>query len=252
MQAAAQRSRAAGERQGGASVGVVIAVKNGEAYLAEALDSVCAQTRPASEIVVVDGHSTDQSREVASRYPHTRVLLQTNRGFAGAWNEGIRACRSEYVAILDSDDRWAPGKLAAQVAALEAAPEQGYVLAHTRFFRAPGVPLPPGFDRVDLSRDHSAPFPSVMLARRSLFDEVGFFEEQWEISSDIEWFRRVADAGVLHAVLPEVLLWRRIHDTNLSYRPPDPQAFPKELLTILKRSLDRRRAARATHEKSPQ
>ena len=247
MSAAVTGSHAAGDRRGRASVAVVIAVKNGEAYLAEALDSVCAQTRPASEILVVDGHSTDGSREIASRYPDTQVLLQTNQGFAGAWNEGIRACRSEYVAILDSDDRWAPHKLAAQVAALEAAPEQGYVLAHTRFFRAPGVPRPPGFDRVDLEREHAAPFPSVMLARRSLFDEVGLFEEEWAISSDIEWFRRVADAGVRHEVLPDVLLWRRIHEANLSYQPPDPRAFPRELLTILKRSLDRRRAAGSTH-----
>lgn len=222
-------------------VSVVIAVKNGEAFLAEALDSVVAQTLPADEILVVDGHSTDSSRDIAASYSGVRVLLQESRGFAGAWNEGIRASREAYVAILDCDDVWMPDKLALQVAAIEADPNLGYVLAHTRFFRMQDAPLPPGFDRVDLERDHAAPFPSVMLARRSLFDDVGLFEERWSLSNDIEWFRRVYDRNIARVVLPQVLMRRRIHATNLSYRPPDPSRFNRELLTILKGSLDRRR-----------
>lgn len=224
-------------------VTVVVAVKNGEAFLGEALDSIGAQTWPRYEVVVVDGHSTDRSREIATAHPRTRVLLQQGKGFAGAWNEGIRAGRGDYVAILDSDDIWEPTKLALQVAALEASPSCGYVLAHTRLFLMDGASMPPGFGRVDLDKDHAAPFPSVLLARRSLFDAVGFFAEDWTISSDVEWFRRVYDHGIGSIMLPEVLMRRRIHASNLSYRPPDPMGFNRELLSILKTSLDRRRKA---------
>jgi len=222
-------------------VSVVIAVKNAEAFLGEALDSIDSQTRPVTEILVVDGRSTDRSREIASSHSKARVLLEEGTGFAGAWNQGIRAAVGDYIAILDSDDLWRADKLELQVAALEADPECGYSIAKTRFLRMEGCALPPGFDRVDLEKDHTSFFPSVMLARRSLFDEVGFFEEDWAISSDVEWIRRVRDHGIGHVVIPEVLMTRRIHNSNISYKPPDVSSFKREILSILKTSLDRRR-----------
>jgi glycosyltransferase involved in cell wall biosynthesis len=226
-------------------VSVVIAVKNGERFLGEAIDSARAQTWSATEILVVDGQSTDRSREIALSYPGVRVVLQQGTGFAGAWNEGIRSARGAYIAFLDSDDCWEPTKLALQVAALETNPACGYALAQTRFFRMEGAALPPGFERVDLDKAHAAPFPSAVLVRRRLFDEVGLFDEQWSIANDVEWFRRVYDYGIGSVLLPEVLVHRRIHGANLSYRPPDPSAFNRELLSILKSSLDRRRKAPA-------
>ena len=103
--------------------------------------------------------------------------------------------------------------------------------------------MPPGFARVDLDKDHAAPFPSVLLARRSLFDDVGLFEERWSVTSDVEWFRRVYDRGIASVMLPEVLMRRRLHASNLSSVPPVPAAYKRELLSILKTSLDRRRQA---------
>lgn len=226
-------------------VSVIIAVKNGERFLGEAIDSARAQTLPAAEILVVDGHSSDRSREIARSYPGICVMLQQGAGFAGAWNEGIAAARGAYIAFLDSDDRWEPTKLALQVAALEANPTCGYALALTRFFRMEGAALPAGFERVDLDQPHAAPFPSAVLVRRRLFDDVGMFDEHWSIASDVEWFRRVYDHGIDSVLVPEVLLHRRIHDANLSYRPPDASKFNRELLSILKGSLDRRRRASA-------
>jgi glycosyltransferase involved in cell wall biosynthesis len=221
-------------------VTVVIAVRNGSAFLAEALDSAQAQTWPAIEIVVVDGHSTDGSREIAESRSGVRVLLQQGSGFAGAWNEGIRSGRGVFVAFLDSDDRWEPEKLQLQVAALEAAPARGYALSHTRLFLSDGVTLPPELSRIDLSRPHAAPFPSALLCRRRLFDEIGFFEEQWSIASDVEWIRRLRDRGIEGVVLPEALTHRRIHEANLSSGAPG-SAFKRELLSILSASLARRR-----------
>lgn len=224
-------------------VSVVIAVKNGEAFLGEAIESVRAQSWPATEILVVDGDSNDRSRDIARSFPQVRVLLQTSTGFAAAWNEGIRAGRGPYVAILDSDDLWEPAKLALQVAALEANPRCGFALGLTRFLQMDGAPLPPGFARVDLDKDHAAPFPSVLLARRTLFDEVGLFEENWSVSADIEWFRRVYDRGVRGVVVPQVLMRRRIHGANLSYGDAGATDFNRELLSILRTSLNRRRQA---------
>jgi glycosyltransferase involved in cell wall biosynthesis len=229
-------------------VSVVIAVKNGEAFLGEAIESARAQSWPATEIIVVDGHSTDRSHDIARSFPEVRVLLQKTTGFAGAWNEGIRACSGPYVAILDSDDLWEPAKLALQVAALEANPRCGFALGHTRFLLMDGAAVPPGFARVDLDRDHAAPFPSVLLARRSLFDEVGLFEENWSVSADVEWFRRIYDHGVPGVMVPQVLMRRRIHGANLSYGHSGAADFNRELLSILRTSLNRRRKASASEQ----
>lgn len=222
-------------------VSVVIAVRNGEAFLGEAIASVLAQTWTALEIIVVDGNSTDRSREIAGGFSGVTVLVQAGTGLGSAWNEGVRAARGAYIALLDSDDLWEPSKLARQVSALEADSECGFALAHMRFFLMDGAALPPGFARIDLDKAHAGPFPSVLLARKTLFDDVGLFEEQWAVSADVEWFRRVYDSGVRGVTLPDVLMRRRIHAANLSYHHPDGRSFKRELLSILKTSLDRRR-----------
>ncbi|MFT6958426.1 MAG: glycosyltransferase involved in cell wall biosynthesis [Halieaceae bacterium] len=224
------------------SVSVVIAVKNGAAYLSQALDSIQAQSYPALEILVVDGDSDDNSVDIAENYAGVRVIIQSSKGFAAAWNEGIDQSRGDYVAILDSDDIWSIDKLALQVAHLELHRADQYVIAHARFFLEPGAAPPPGFDRVDLSQSHVGFFPSVLMARRSVFAEVGNFGTSLSIASDVEWFRRVADRNIPMAILRSVLLHRRLHGSNLSTFPPDPSAFKRELLHILHHSLQSRKS----------
>lgn len=224
-------------------VSVVIAVRNGDEFLAAAIESALAQTRACREIIVVDGNSSDRSPEIARSYPQVTLLAQRSQGFAGAWNEGIRAARGSMIAILDSDDLWDPRKIELQVRALTARPECGFAMSATRFLRMPGAPLPPGYERVDLEASHSAPIPSAMLARRAVFDQVGLFDESLRMASDIEWFRKARDMGIASISMPEALLQRRIHGSNLSYRPPDPGLLNRELLSLLRDSINRRRSA---------
>lgn len=104
------------------TVSVVIPVFNSGAMACGAIDSVLAQGRPDIEVVVVDDGSRDRSAEeieahIASRPGHViRLVRQANGGAASARNAGIANCRGEFVAFLDSDDRWLPGKLDAQLA----------------------------------------------------------------------------------------------------------------------------------------
>ena len=224
-------------------VSVVIAVRNGEQFLGAAIESALAQTWPRCEFIVVDGDSSDRSRDIARSYAQVRLIEQRSTGFAGAWNEGILAASGSLIAILDSDDLWDPRKVELQVRALAAHVQCGYALARTRFLRMPGAPLPPGFDRVDMEADHSAPYPSAMLVRREMFDHVGLFDEGLRIASDIEWVRKARDMGVQPVNMPEVLLHRRIHMSNLSSLPPEPGLLKRELLSLLRESINRRRGA---------
>ena len=222
-------------------VSVVIAVRNGEEFLGASIESAIAQTWPRLEIIVVDGESSDRSADIAKSYREVTLRAQRSRGFAAAWNEGILAARGPLIAILDSDDLWEPRKIELQVRALADHPECGYAVARTRFLRMPGAPLPPGFDRVDMDADHSAPYPSAVLLRRGMFDRVGLFDESLRIASDIEWFRKARDLGIEAVSMPETLLHRRIHAGNLSSRPPDPSLLKRELLSLLRASIQRRR-----------
>jgi glycosyltransferase involved in cell wall biosynthesis len=86
------------------TISVIIAVKNGANYLGEAIGSVQAQNWPDTEIIVVDGGSTDGSQEIAASRSNVRLLSQRGIGFAGAWNEGVASSVGEYIAFLDSDD----------------------------------------------------------------------------------------------------------------------------------------------------
>ena len=221
-------------------VSVIVAVKNGERFLPEALDDVAAQTYDNHEIVVVDGRSTDRSAEIARSFPGARCLEQPGEGFADAWNIGIEAARGGLIAFLDSDDRWVPEKLEAQVGLLGRDPSLAYSITRVRFFLEPGQPPPPGFKPELLDGDHVGHMPSTLLARRALFDEIGMFSTDYRIASDIDWFARVKDSGIGGAVVPEVMAHKRVHDSNLAYFAPQNQNT--ELLRLLRHSVARQRS----------
>ena len=104
-------------------VDVILPAYNGSSVIRKALDSALAQDVPLRVIVVDDG-STDDSAEIARSYgPRVTVIRQANRGVSGARNTGLAAATAPYVALLDQDDIWQPGKLARQVKLIEAYPE---------------------------------------------------------------------------------------------------------------------------------
>jgi glycosyltransferase involved in cell wall biosynthesis len=213
-------------------------VKNGARFLPQALADIRAQTYDRREVIVVDGRSTDGSAEIARSADGVRFLEQAGEGFADAWNIGVRAARGELIAFLDSDDRWAPDKLAAQVEVLKR-PEVDYVITRIRFFIEAGVPYPPGFQPRVLESDHVGNMPSALIVRRSAFERVGEFRTDLRIASDIEWFARAKDACLVLAVVPRVLVRKRVHDTNVSYFAA--QTLNQELIGLLRETVARQR-----------
>lgn len=92
-------------------ISIIIPVYNVEKFLAECLDSVLGQTYRELEVIVVDDGSTDQSPAICDAYAakddRIIVIHQKNTGLSGARNTGLDAAKGEYVAFLDSDDRYA-------------------------------------------------------------------------------------------------------------------------------------------------
>ena len=209
-----------------------MAVRDGERYLAEALASVRAQTVAPLEIVLVDGGSTDATREIAER-GGARVIQQRGDTLADAYNTGIEASRGDVVAFLSHDDLWDAAQ--ARARQLKRLADAGACVCHAEFF-LDGEP-PPGF-RPELLR-HARPvrIMEALAARRSLFDRVGGLRAEVSPADDVDWFARVQDAGVEVAVLPQTLLRKRVHAGSTAHTQPAP------LTQLLRTSIERRRIA---------
>jgi len=220
-------------------VSVIIPVYNGARYLRAALESVFAQTYRHFEVIVVDDGSTDDSGVIAKSFPDVRYIYHANQGVAAARNNGIDAARGEFLAFLDQDDLWTPEKLKVQIDHLLSHSDLGYTLTQQQFFLEPGETLPPWF-RTDLfSSVHTGWVLGTMVVRRTAFEKVGNFARDYSAANDSDWFFRAKAAGIPMAVLPDLLLMKRIHEANDSARAKE---ILSELRKVVKSSLDRQRS----------
>jgi glycosyltransferase involved in cell wall biosynthesis len=223
------------------TVSCIVPVFNGERYLREALDSILAQSHQALDVLVVDDGSTDASAAVAKSYgDRIRYLFQPNAGPAAARNLGLEAARGEFVAFLDADDLWHPEKLTLQLARFAARPELDYCVTHVQNFWVPELK-----EEEEQFQGHarSRPMPgyvtSTVLARLALFGTVGRFNPELPHADDTDWFLRADSKGAIKELLPEVLLFRRMHPGNMSRTGASESRA--EYLRVVKAALDRRR-----------
>lgn len=217
-------------------ISVVIPAFNAQAYLGDAVRSVLSQGWPHLEVIVVDNASTDDTARIARAFgPPVQCHRSEPSGQAPTTNFGIRQATGAWLAFIDADDLWAPGKLARQMSAFATQPDLDAVFAHAANFSGtapdpdagavPGVP---------------APLHGAMLIRRDTFLRVGYFDERYRIGAILDWYMRAQEAGLRMTTLPETLLYRRIHDDNLSTREKRNQG---DFALILKAALERRRKA---------
>ena len=220
-------------------VSVIIPVYNGARYLGAALESVFAQTYREFEVIVVDDGSTDESGVIAQGFSDVRYLQQTNQGVAAARNHGLEAARGEFFAFLDQDDLWTPDKLKLQVEYLLSHPDVGYTLTQQKYFLDPGGTLPAWFRKELFDSVHTGWVLGTLVVRRTIFEQIGNFATGYSAANDSDWFFRAKAAGIPMAVMPELLLLKRIHDANDSARAKE---ILSELLKVVKTSLNRQRS----------
>ena len=217
---------------------------NRAAYIAAAIESVLAQGLPDVEIVVADDGSTDGTAEVVSSFgDRVAYIPLPHRGQpAAARNAGLAVARGEYVAFLDSDDLYLPGKLARQQSALESSPEAGLVYSDATFFREdPGRPTGRVLDGFEprsgwlfagLLRGNFLSTP-IVLVRRSCLEVVGRFDERpdfFAVEDYDLWLRVAARYPIVYAP-GEVAAIRR-HSTGISKQVAELRA--RKLLVLAK------------------
>jgi glycosyltransferase involved in cell wall biosynthesis len=191
-------------------VSVIIPTYNRCRLLPAAIDSVLSQDYPSLELVVVDDGSTDTTHQLLAGYGKAiRVLTQENRGAAASRNAGIRAASHDFLAFLDSDDQFAPGKLARQAGAMVSAPE--YLISHTDevWFRQGQLlnqkrkHARSGGDLFARSLKLCVVGMSTVMARREFFAQVGLFDEELPCCEDYDlWLRAAWRLEFLHVPEP--------------------------------------------------
>jgi len=192
--------------------GVVIPAFNASDTIAEALQSVAAQTvRPELVVIVDDGSTDDLASAIGGTDLPVQLLRQPNAGPGSATTRGIAALSTPYVATLDADDLWLPTKIEAQLAHLERFPRISGVFTCMRSFRDGRLEAPDAATIAGWSR-------TTMMIRRMVAETVGpIVDPPGGRGEMIDWIARAREAGFILDMLDEALALRRIRPGSLSY-----------------------------------
>ena len=194
-------------------ISVIIPSWNRADRLAAALDSVYAQSLTPHEIILVDDGSTDDTRELLARhYPNVRYIFQQNGGVSQARNTGITAASGDWIALLDSDDRWEPRKLEQQQAAIRATPDCKLCHSDEIWIRNGKRvnPMKKHAKHGGWIFHHCLPLcvisPSAVMIHRDIFTEIGLFDESLPACEDYDlWLRICAVYPVLYIEQPLIV-----------------------------------------------
>jgi glycosyltransferase involved in cell wall biosynthesis len=219
-------------------VSVIIPVYNGEAFLAEAVESIQRQDYHPLEIIIVDDGSTDGTATVASRFKeHVRYIYQSNSWPAAARNRGLRMANGEVIGFLDADDLWTEKKLELQLGRMAKDQSVDIIIGLQLFVKVDGV-----VDGKHTFEKLLDPLVNLNLGsalfRRAVFDRVGFFDETLYYCDDWDWFMRARELGVPMVIHQDVTLVQRRHESNMTNNTVLGNRY---MMQMLKKSLDRRR-----------
>jgi len=217
-------------------VTVITAAYNGERFLREALASVFTQDFDSFEVVFVDDGSDDGTAPIARAFP-LRYVYQPNQGLSAARNTGLGLARGRFIAFLDADDWLPPTKLTVQARYLLEHPRVGCVLGRQEWIVEDGV-QPPNLPRDPIFGQAGGIQLVSAMIRRDVLEELGGFDPTYRYAEDRDLFVRLREHDVKIVVLPEVVLHKRLHGSNMTLNQPE--SHP--LLRSLREKLGRERS----------
>ncbi len=224
----------------GPTISAIVPTYNRAGVIAQAIHSVLSQVPAPDEVLVVDDGSTDNTvAELAQFGDRIKVLTQPNAGAAAARNYGVREARGEWLAFLDSDDLWSPGRIATFLRDIKTAAADVVVhVANFTFsnsqqdvFTANGASFPEGHAvRLADPFDENVPGPYLQCSvlRASAVNDIGGFDETLPIHEDVLLFRQLALRGAWLVTGDSVGLYRRLEDDDVAlmdWESSNPIAF---------------------------
>ncbi len=215
-----------------AKVSVVIPTYNRGKRLLRAIASVLYQSYNNLEVIVVDDGSTDNTRELINSFFKNHIIYikhKQNRGVSAARNTGIRASKAPFIAFLDSDDYWFSEKLQSQMNFFAENPMAVACQSDEIWIRNgrrvnPGKRhIKPNGDIFKASLRLCLVSPSAVMIKKSLFDEIGLFDETLPACEDYDLWLRISCRYPIHLIKKPLLVKEGGHKDQLStqYRSMD-------------------------------
>ena len=178
-------------------ISVIVPTFNRKDMLSRALLSIFSQSHEPFEVIVVDNGSNDNTQEMLrDEFPKVRLLLEPEQGVSRARNKGICEATGEWIAFLDSDDEWQPDKLEVQTREILGSEN---IISHTdELWYRNGVRVNPknihkksGGYIFDRCLELCCISPSSVMVKKTLFDEIGYFDEKLPACEDYDMWLRV-------------------------------------------------------------
>ncbi len=219
-----------------AKVSVIMSVKDAEAYLEEAVNSILSQSFRDFEFIIVDDGSKDRSPAILKKFSRDDKRIQVitnaeNIGLPRSLNKAIESASGEYMARMDADDISMPQRFEKQAAFLDGNPDVG--LLGTSYYgiddkgTAVSRNMVPAKDediRKSLIRGNPFCHPSVMI-RKSVLDKVGLYKEEFRHTEDYELWFRMAGSGAKMANLEDLLFKRRYTGRSICFAHENEQLW---------------------------
>jgi glycosyltransferase involved in cell wall biosynthesis len=203
-------------------ISIITPCLNGERYIAEAIESVLRQSYPNFEHVVVDGASTDGTVALLAQYAHLTIVSEPDRGSHEAMNKGVSRATGDVIGFLNVDDSYPDNTLRKVGAAFADNPGVDVLVGDTIVYEDAG----PGNRRIiRFLFDHpngiwlteclfGNPGINGCFFRRSVFENVGLFNNDFYICADRDFLTRAALSEVTSASLNIPTLWYRAHSNS--------------------------------------
>ncbi len=209
---------------------VLIPVYNGENYLRETIESVLAQSYPATEVLVINDGSTDQTSAIARSFGNRiRLIEQRNAGVSGARNLGIALASTEWIALMDHDDLWEVNHLENLTKAIAGHPRadlcytgRRHLVTHPEtglFLRGDVVNVARESDIGTVLQERCPFMPSSVAIRRSSVMDIGGFDGRHSNGQDWDLWLRLFYHGAQFVHWPEPTLLYRVHPESRTNRP---------------------------------
>jgi glycosyltransferase involved in cell wall biosynthesis len=210
-------------------ISVIMPVYNEERFLAEAIESVLAQTYRDFELIILDDGSQDRTREIAESYAlldsRIRVESNPNMGIAAELNRGIALSANEWIALMQGDDVLMPNRLERNVAFLDEHPELAVAGGWSKHIDSEGRIIARGesplvtheaVQQLYEANEVIAFNSCTALLRKSAVLAVGGYRAQFRVNEDVDMWCRLLEAGYKILVQPEYLVKYRIHSGSVS------------------------------------
>ena len=209
-------------------ISAIIPCFNRPQYSIEAIKSILDQTHPVNEVIFINDGSTDNTAEVVTKYLQTHspipfvVVTTPNLGVSHARNLGIKLAKFEWLAFLDSDDRWVINKIEQQINFIQKNPQYLWLYTDETWLKSNLI-----FNKKNQHKKHSTHIfencirkcfigPSTTLIHKSIFKDVGLFNDQFPVCEDYELWLRISKKYPLGFIDNELTIKNGGHTDQLS------------------------------------